>query len=420
MHPHHSSSSLLELEQKQIHLFLTDVRPIGEEKSDLYPEPQYFNAAFMGIAVNLPHVLSRIAERCKSAAGAGARARRVLSQSTALHFSGIMFAVTWGREMLLMESGVPGQRPGVVYDDGELKFTDRDAADCLRFAIQATRHYRQDGRAYPADSRALGPDYRILSSEDAQSIAAQTRSVDEPRAGDILGLMAAVRALSFLMEAETREALMVHGPYPVGEEKQQLVIFECNDLRWPLFPHFPISGGVRWALPERPFPTANLAIALLLRDVEVRADRFGTLYIEPLGPANLVAASLLTRGSDPYCDEGLRELPLSETVSLRRLCDEIQESMFLQIAGWDYRQRLEAGVFQEETYALRLLAGAGYSLIEIEREQKILFERCARVYGRHFDEILAKPVDQLPFYRKLGAFIADPARGLFTPFTGAE
>ena len=415
-----SSSELLQLEDKQLYMFLTQIRPIGEEKSDLYPEPQYFNATFMGNAVSLPYVLDKIVKHGGAANVLAARSRRVLSSATALHFSGLAFTITWGREMLLMEDDVPGQRPGVVFDDGDVILTDKDAARCLRFSYDAARHYRRDGLAYPSDTHALGSNYCILTSDETQRIAEHTTSVDHATARDLLGLMAAIRALSFLMEAETREALMVHGPYPTSDPKQQLVIFECNDLQWQLFPNFPLSGGVHWSLPSRPFPTAKLAIALLLQEVDVKADRFGTLYIDPLGPANVVAASLLTRGVDPYSDSGLSEVPISEARSLRRLCDEIQEYMFMQVASWDLRQRMEAGVLQKQTFFARLLAGAGFDRREIEREQEILFDRCGRVFNRQFESILSRSTDQLPFYRKLGDFMSQKIATIFTPLVGTE
>lgn len=352
-------SELLRLEDYQLRLFLTGIRELGEEKSDLYPEPQYFNASLMGVAANWRYVLEKVIARCGSAAEFGKKAQRVLSLATGLHISIIATIVTHGREMLLLEENVPGQRRGVVFDDGKLLFTDEDVSWVLRFAYDATRHYRQDGRVYPANDSAMGSNYRILPPKEAARIAALTTSVDAESARHVLELMAAIRSLSFLMEAETREGLMVHGPYPVGEPGEQLIIFECNDLRWPLFPNFPISGGVRWSLPSNPFPTANLAIALVLRNVDIKADRHGTLYIDPMGPANIVSAALLSRGSSTYRDEGLTTIPISEAQSFRRFCDDIQEYMFLQVASWSRLQRVEAAIYQEEMVFLRVLALAG-------------------------------------------------------------
>lgn len=412
-----SGNDLLMLEERQLRMFLTEVRPAGEEKSELYPEPQIWNASFIGILVSLPYVIQKILDRCGDATTYGRRAQRMLSPLTALHLSGIPFLIGWAREMLLMESGVAGQKPGVAYDDGELAFTDEDAAACLRFIYEATSNYRQDGRLYPSDTRALGSDYRILPSQEAIEIAGKCQNVDEVGARGILGFMASVRSLSFLMEADTRDALMVHGPYPAAEPGRQLIVFECNDLRWPLFPNFPMSGGVRWQLADQPFPTANLAIAFVVREAQVEADRFGTLYIEPLTPQNVVSASLWTRGSDPYIDEGLTQLPLSDVATLRKVCDDVQEFMFLQVANWTDRQKLENGIFQKEMIVLRMLAGAGYTRQELEKEQVVLSDRCQRVYGPHLEKIASRAADQSTFYKALGEFAGGNRPALFTPLT---
>lgn len=407
-------SELVSLEQHQLYLFLTEIRSVGEEKSDLFPEPQYFTAAFASAGANMPYTINKILQRCGDGATWGRLCKRVLCRAGAVQLPGIPWIVNWAREMLLLENQVPGQRPGVVFDDGEVVLSDADIGACMRFAIEVVEQYRSDGQFYPSKTSALGADYRILTAVDAQAIAAQTKSVDASQAREILGLMAAVRALSFLMESETREALMVHGPYP-AEDGHQMIVFECSDLHWSLWPNFPLSGGARWVLPEQPFPTANLAIALVLRDVDIKADRVGTLYIEPLGPANVVAAALLTRGTDEFRDDGLTQIDLSEARPLRRRCDDIQAYMFLQLAEWDLRQRMEAAVRQEETLLLRMLASAGFNRREIEDEQQILSRRHERVWGRHFDSVMSTPSNRLPFFQKLGRFVAGEIADLYTP-----
>jgi hypothetical protein len=408
-------SELIKVEQHQLYLFLTEIRSVGEEKSDLFPEPQYFTASFASAGANMPYVVKKIIARCGDGARWGRRCKRVLSQAGGVQLPGIPWIVNWAREMLLLEKSVPGRRPGVVFDDGDVIFKDADVGACMRFAIEVVEQYRSDGQFYPSPTSALGSNFRILSAADAQAIAVQTKGVDSVRAREVLGLMAAIRALSFLMESETREALMVHGPYPMGDDGHQLIVFECSDLHWSLWPNFPLSGGARWVLPEQPFPIANLAIAMVLRDVDIKADRIGTLYIEPLNPENVVSASLLTRGTDEFRDDGLTQIDLSEARLLRRRCDDIQATMFLQLAEWDSRQRMEAGVRQEETLLLRMLASAGFTRSEIESEQKILSLRHEQVWGPNFDSIMATPSDQLPFFKKLGRFAAGEISDLYSP-----
>lgn len=414
--PTMSDQDVLALEEHHLKIFLTDVRPVGEEKSELFPEPQYFSLGFMGGAVELPNATRMIVEKCGSAEAYGAGLRKILAPTSAVHLSGIPFMATWGREMILLEPDMPGKGNGVIFDDGELSLTDSQTANVLRFALTVKQTYRNDGRAYPADDRALGADYCILPIADARAIADRTTPVSPDQAADLLSLMATVRALSFLMEAETREGLMVHGPYPCLEPGHQLVVFECLDLHWSLFPNFPLPGGVRWMLPDEPFPVASLAIAMVLKDVSIKADRFGTLYIDPLGPENIVSASLLTRGTDFFIREDLSEIPLSEAKSLRRKCDEIQDFMFLQVACWDVDQRLYAGVMDEQMWFIRLLAGAGFNRAELELQQQAMFRKFEQVTRSCAASIASRKTADLPFFVKLGNFIGGQEKRLFTPF----
>jgi hypothetical protein len=63
---------------------------------------------------------------------------------------------------------------------------------------------------------------------------------------------------------------------------------------------------------------------------------------------------------------------------------------------------------------LRMLAAAGHDESELLREQAVLFDRCARVYARHFESILARPTHELPFWHKLGEFMAQRTPTIFT------
>jgi hypothetical protein len=407
----------LALEQRQLLYFVTAVRPIGEEKSELYPEPQYFNIGFMALAAQLPGFLRMLTERVGGPEAYGASCRRVLAHATALHLSGLAFLATWGREMSLLEDELAANEQGAARCGVSL--SDLEAAAALEFSHKAVTHYRSDGRAYPSDTGALGTNYRILSDEDAEKVAALASGSELQVGSTVLRLLASIRALSFLMEGETREALMMHGPYPL-RDGNQLVIFECSDLQWSAFPEFPLPGGVRWQLPSRPFPIGNLAIALVLRDVSVTADRFGTLYVEPLGPPQVSAAALLTRGPDEYVDEGLSTLPLAEARGLGRLCDDIQEQMFLQLAGWDQKQRVAAGVYQEHMLFLRMLAAAGLQRSQVKTELLRIFSRSQPWIDCYFERTVTRSVEQLPFYRKLGEFAAGQRADLFTPLTGVQ
>lgn len=406
-----TGQQLLEREERQLFLFLTEVRQVGEEKSELYPEPQYFYISYLTVILLLPEVIGMI----EGKGGAGflaKRMRRILSPATALHASGMTFLLLWAREMWLMEVQ---RKPGsdFVGECGDLRFTDEDAARLLCFFNHWVRAYRSDGLDYPSESSAYGDGYRLLTSADVEAALAATQVVDSASAHATLGLLASMRALSFLIEAETREALMMHGPYDTAVAGEKLIFLECSDLHWADFPSFPLPGGVRWSLPSNPFPFANLAVALVIRDASIIGDRFGTLYVEPLDEQNLVRAGLFTR--DP--SGGLRQVQLSDADFLRARLDEIQEEMFMQVAGWTFDQRMAAGHYQTLMLLVRMLRSAEFAEVEVQAYLRRACDIAERMWQSLGADIARRPADGLPFYGKSTAFAAGSISSIFSPLT---
>jgi hypothetical protein len=416
-----SDEEILEVEDKQSFLFLTDVRPVGEEKSELYPEPKYFYIGFMTMVLTFPKMLEAIRARGTEADYA-TRMKRVLARSTALHSSGTHFVATWAREMWLLERGglvpdeaLPADPDTTVMTIGDFTFTEADFADVMRFAFELQRAHRNDGEAYPSPTRGLGADYAILDDEEAARIAASAQPVDADVAREVLGLWAGIRSLSFLMEAETRDALMMHGPYPVeGHDSRVLVIYECNDLRWSLFERFPLPGGARWELPEEPFPYPNLAIGIVFDNVEVEADRMGTLYLEPWKPENVVAATLMSRGTDEWSDGELKSIDISEARALRRAADDLQGELFLQIADWEPIARLAAGHFQKLMFPLRMLSGAGLDRSEIEAQYEAYETLSLQAFDLLLQPVFDAPDADLRFYAKLEKYLTGEIDRMYT------
>lgn len=408
-------SELLALEERQLFFFQTDIRPVGEEKSELYPEPQYFHLAFQTMPLLFPHMRQSVLSRTDPA-GLGERMKRPLARCTALHASGAPFVSTWGRQMWLDLLGTANDDTRVITRVGDIEFTDADVAKDLRFWYEVSCSYREDGFAYPSRERGLGADYRIMSDAQARAFADNAVGVAPDRARELVNLWATVRALSFLMEAETRDALMMHGPYPLADGRC-LVMFECNDLNWRLYPEFPIPDQ-RWEIPDKGFSAGDLSVGLVLRDVEVRADRMGTLYVTPWSADQITAATLLTRGPDEWADGELRAIDLADAAELARACDAVQESAFLQLAEWNTEQRLAAGHCQKLMFMLRVLAGSGAGESEIRGFFDRSLEVTQQVWDRHFRQLLEAAPEDLSFYARMGAFVGGESDHIFTPLRG--
>lgn len=404
------AESILATEEHQQRLFLTEIRPVGEEKSELYPEPQYFYTQYMTILPLLPSFFTQL-ERSVGASELGRKMRRILSPATALHASGLTFLMSWAREMWLLENGGYLAEPDVVGRIGTLEFSDRDARRLLHFFRDWVRAYRADGRTYPSDDSALGPGYRILDPQEIATALGKIELVRPAAAQQVKSLLASARALSFLMEGETREALMMHGAYETGAAGESLVFFECSDLQWTDFLKFPLPDGARWQTPDHPFPHPNLAIAMVLRNATITSDRFGTLYMEPFRPENIVGASLYTRG----VEDSLAIIDLGAAAELQRKCDEVQEAMFLQLANWDFMQRLAAGHYQSLMVLVRILRSSGAAEADVQTFLRKAFEVSAAFFAERGASIAKRSTDELPFYGRTAAFLAGEAGHLFSP-----
>jgi hypothetical protein len=409
------AAELLALEERQLFYFQADIRPVGEEKSELYPEPKYFHIAFQTMPLMFPHMRRSVLTRTDPV-GFGKRIKRPLARCTALHASGAPFVSTWGRQMWLDLQGTANDEGPVIARFDGVEFTDTDVADDLFFWYAVSCSYREDGFAYPSRDRGLGLDYRIISDAEARIFADNAVGVDLDRARELVNLWATVRALSFLMEAETRDALMMHGPYPLADGRC-FVMFECNDLNWRLYPEFPIPGQ-RWEIPDKGFSAGDLSVGLVLRDVDVRADRMGTLYVTPWSADQVEAATLVTRGPDEWADGELRALDVADAGELARACDVVQESAFLQLAEWNTEQRMAAGHCQKLMFMLRVLAGSGASEADIRAFFGQSLDVSRLVWERHFQQLLNAAPEDLVFYARMSAFAAGKADHIFTPLRG--
>ena len=411
-----TGAELLALEERHYYYFMTDIRPVGEEKGELYPEPQYFHIAIPTMVLMFEELQRRVLARTTTAEF-GQSLKRPLSRCTALHVSGTSFLAPMGRQMWLDLLGTAHESSETVVEIGDLRLTDTDMVKTLRFWYEVGSNYREDGFPYPSRERGLGTDYRILTPSDAAAIAGNATGVDEQSRKDLVNLWATVRALSFLMEAETRDALMMHGPYPLGNGRS-LVMFECNDLNWRLFPQFPLPGQ-RWEIPDKGFEAGDLAIGLVLRDVEVQADRMGTLYVTPWSADRVEAATLLTRGTDEWANDELKTLDIADAAEFARGCDEAQEMAFLQLAEWNMAQRMAGGHFQKMMFMLRVLAGAGADRAEITEFFDWSLGVTRNVWDRHFDQILNMKPEDMTFFNRMTSFVTGSSDHVFTPLRGS-
>jgi hypothetical protein len=408
-----SPAGLTSLEERLLYWFMTDIRSVGEEKSELFPEPEYFMLGWQTLALRQARAAEEIVARQGSAENFGASLRRVLAGCSALHMSGFPFMVLWGREMFLLRAGYEDPAGNVVKTVLDDSLTDADTAAVLRFAHDVLLAYRGDDLTAPSESAGLGPAWPILDPAAAAQLADSCTGLESELREKVFSLWGATRALSFLMEGETRDAIMQHGPYPVGDGGRLLLVFECNDLAWSIYPQLTLPEGARWELPTNPLPYGNLAVALIIEPTAVQADRFGTLYIDGWRPESVVAASLLTRGPDEWAPGELASLDLGDAGDLRHQSDDIQEEMFLQLASMTPNQRLGAGQTRQMKHSLIPLSAAGLTRAEIDPLIDRYNALTEAVWEQQLQDVTG--AGEMPFYGKLDEFVSGQRDTLFTP-----
>lgn len=377
---HLSAAELLALEERQLRYYLGDA-PAWASAWLREPAP-HLPVACWALAAQLPHTIERILARVGSPEAFAQRLRRVLSPASAPQIAGAALRCTWAREMRL---------------DAEAPIDDERCGNVLRFCYDVARHYRSDGEPHPDDAAGLGSNYRILREDDAAALARRCRPLDRAQSEALVGLIDSVSALSMHIEAGTRAGLMMHGPYPTGLRDVQLVVFECSDLReaQPLFP-----------LPD-------LAVAMQVRDVDVQADRFGTLHLQPWDADVLVSACVLAHDEA----DGLADVPLPRVGELRRRSDEIRSTWQHALAGWSPVQRDVVALWQEQKLLCRLLTAAGFEADELDAARRRAEHVGAPLIERHLMNADRQATTrESPFFAKLRDFMAGTEPHLFTPF----
>ena len=377
---HLSAAELLALEERQLRYYLGDA-PAAASAWLREPAP-HLPVACSALAAQLPRTIERILARVGSPEAFAQRLRRVLSPAAAPQIAGAALRCTWAREMRL---------------DAEPPIDDERCGNVLRFCYDVTRHYRSDGEPHPDDAAGLGSNYRILGEDDVAALTRRCRPLARAQSEALIGLIDSVGALSMRVEAGTRAGLMMHGPYPTGVRGVQLVVFECSDLReaQPLFPH------------------PDLAVAMQVRDVDVQADRFGTLHLQPWDADVPGSACVLTHGEA----DGLVDVPLSRVGELRQRCDQIRSTWQHALVGWSPMQRDIVALWQEQKLLCRLLTAAGFDPDELDAARRHAETVGAPLIERHLIGADRDAATRTPaFFAKLREFMAGTEPHLYTRF----
>jgi hypothetical protein len=237
----------------------------------------------------------------------------------------------------------------------------------------------------------IGGAWRILEAEAIADLERRAQPVDPERYTKIRRMAATLELYEFILHGEQRDGIFGHGPYALGDGR---ILFckEFNDLRNEYMP---------WAQTQARLPVANVVIAHVAHDVQIRCDMFGSMTVEPheLGD-RLDAIVVLTNDGGE-----LRELGEDAWTELQHVAADAQEELFLTAVEWDERYKIEYGapLFANHLKPIFDLVGMP------EDAGRRAMEACQQTADRMVDELLAT---EMP---SIWAQMADPQGDMYWP-----
>lgn len=322
--------------------------------ASLFPEKpaqMYYGYSWTEQAV--PEITDFLSQRV-SAAELGERFRALRSRANALSLAGGIWMYlmgTLGREL----TGLP--------------WSAGTAAEVLRYWQGVFVSYTAlcDPPSRPPDR---GQEYRrfaVLGDAEASSLA----ELIVPSSGDAARACLAVCAnYAWLLECESRQGTFSHGLYDAGNG-DRLLVREFVDLEGRRYP---------WTEGSE-LPSAPVAIALALRDVDARFDVFGVPAVDPPSyEEHITGVAVLTEaGVEPDPEGWLQRCGDAATAAHRAL--------FRTVVGWEARDRFRAGARSYGRIWADVLELAGASPDEIDA---LVFDSLERFAEGHLEEHLSR------------------------------
>jgi hypothetical protein len=301
----------------------------------------------------------------------GARGRRPGSQVDAVHLWSIANMPLIGRQVLTPV--------GLLDTDAELP----TLATVFGFWEDAARAFRADGHVQAWDAGFVVPRY-----DDAivAELVDGTQPVDSP---DLARRVATTNALLtsflFLLYFDTRAGYQDTGPYPLPDGRT-LLVRDFNELG---VSHFPWSAEVCADLPH-----SNLTLALVLEDVAVTVNDWGTSVTEPGDYFPHVVRAGLFDGTGGT----LRPIALDTLADVAAAVKRAQKQLYRLIAGMSRAEKIDAGAYVYFTFLrpFAVTAGVADDLDwTVPRDSLDLYELLSM-----FDE--TPPIDpDVPYYLPL-------------------
>jgi hypothetical protein len=288
-------------------------------ESGLIPVSAYILVACCEAWYRYPEMMARI-DRARPAEDLGRAGRRPGSQINPVYLWSIANCYLVGRKAL-----VP---LGMAVDDplrtwGVLDFWER-----------AARSFRSDGHAQAADAGGVVRSYddEVVKAlvEGAAPVGAEGARLTPEEVGRF---SATLMSYLFLLYFDTRVGTGDSGPYRLGDGRVLLVRdfyrLSTSDMWWS-----EVAGGV---------PYQNLTAGLVLKDVSVRVNDWGTSLTEPEDYLDrLVGFSLFTTDGPTG---SLRGVPLEEMEGIAAAVASAQARHYRNVASMEREEKIRCGAY---------------------------------------------------------------------------
>jgi hypothetical protein len=262
----------------------------------------------------------------------GARGRRPGNQVDAVHLWSIANIPLVGRQILAPFGMITPEQDvatlGPIFD----------------FWEPCARAFRADGEAQAWDAGFVVPKYG--SDLVAELVDGCTPITDDASRASLSKLNAALTSYLFLLYFDTRAGYQDTGPYRLDDGRTLLV----RDFNEMAVSHFPWSAAIAGDLPH-----ANLTLAFVLEDTQVKTNDWGTTVTEPVDyMKNVVAAGVF----DPTGGT-LTPVAPSEYADVLAAVKRAQKDLYRLIAGMSRKEKIDAGAYVYFTFLYPFAAVAG-------------------------------------------------------------
>ena len=172
-----------------------------------------------------------------------------------------------------------------------------------------------------------------LSNEAIEWVKNRIQPVTSEQTTKVRRTIGSVDLYSFIDECEARAKIVNHGPYPMGNG-ENLVLIEYTNL---------YDGHGRlwlpWSATDAKLPSSTLGIAMTLKDAETKFNDIGTLTVDPGDYSKLVKGIVAYKRSG----EKIVAVELDELPAYAEAADNAQAELYMKFAEMDRKDRLISG-----------------------------------------------------------------------------